>query len=273
MDRSQGAPVALVVSPHLDDAAFSCAGLLARLRRGGWRIAVATVFTRSVADPAGFALACQLDKGLAPDVDYMARRRAEDAEFGRYLGIDPLEWLDLPEAPHRGYGSAPALFAGVRPGDDIAVEVGRRLDESLARVAPDWVFAPQGVGNHVDHLQVIRAVRARGDWATRVAWYRDLPYAAKFPAAPAAADLPGGLVEVAAPLALADLAAKVAASACYATQVPFQFGPGGDVAIARVLGDFARDEGARLGLPGAVEAFRIDPAARTDWEGRVLAPG
>ena len=39
-------------------------------------VTVVTCFTRSVPDPQGFALACQLDKGLGPEVDYMALRRA-----------------------------------------------------------------------------------------------------------------------------------------------------------------------------------------------------
>ena len=29
----------LAVSPHLDDAAFSCGGTLARLARAGWEVA------------------------------------------------------------------------------------------------------------------------------------------------------------------------------------------------------------------------------------------
>ena len=255
------APVALFISPHLDDVAFSCAGTLNSLRRRGWRVAVATVFTRSVLGPTGFALACQLDKGLPPEVDYLAIRREEDAAFGRALGVDPLIWLDLPEAPHRGYASAPALFAGARADDGVAALVAEALDAVVARVRPDRIFAPQGVGNHADHLQVIRAVRSRPAWPAPVAWYRDLPYAAKFPGATAAADLPAGLEEVALPLSPEDLAAKVAASSCYATQAPFQFGPGGDGAIARLLGDFARREGERLGRPGPSEAFLVAPAA------------
>ena len=68
-------PTALALSPHLDDAAFSCGGLLASLAQAGWRVVMATLFTGSVAEPKGFALACQLDKGLGPEIDYMALRR------------------------------------------------------------------------------------------------------------------------------------------------------------------------------------------------------
>jgi hypothetical protein len=67
-------PRALALSP------LSTTRLLLRrhaVRAGaaGWEVTVATAFTRSVPDPQGFALACQLDKGLPPEVDYMALRR------------------------------------------------------------------------------------------------------------------------------------------------------------------------------------------------------
>ena len=69
----------MAVSPHLDDAAFSVGGTLAALAAAGHQVTVLTCFTASVPHPAGFALACQLDKGLPADVDYLALRRAEDA--------------------------------------------------------------------------------------------------------------------------------------------------------------------------------------------------
>ena len=150
-------PTALVLSPHLDDAAFSCGGLMALLADAGWRTVMATAFTRSVPHPTGFALACQTDKGLAPDVDYMALRRDEDRAAAAFLGAEP-RWLDLPEAPHRGYHSAPALFGPVLHADDIW----RRLESLIAGLAaelrPDLVLAPQGLGGHVDHRQMIQAV-------------------------------------------------------------------------------------------------------------------
>ena len=59
-------PTALFLSPHLDDVAFSCGGTLLRLTDDPrWRVVLCTVFTASVADPQGFALRCQTDKGIA----------------------------------------------------------------------------------------------------------------------------------------------------------------------------------------------------------------
>lgn len=115
-------PAALALSPHLDDAAFSCGGTLHRLAQAGWDVTMATLFTGSVRDPQGFALACQTDKGLGPQVDYMALRRDEDAAAARSLGI-VARHLPFREAPHRGYGSAPELFAGTRPDDAIVPDL------------------------------------------------------------------------------------------------------------------------------------------------------
>jgi len=238
-----GSPLALFLSPHLDDVAFSCAGTLAALRRSGWRIALATAFTASVDAPTGFALACQLDKGLAAEVDYMALRREEDAAFARALGVDPVEWLGLPEAPHRGYDSAPALFGGVRPRDDIWREVASALDRLDRRWRPAVVFAPQAIGGHVDHLQAVHAVLSLTSIAGRTAWYRDLPYAARFPDARPSPTLPVDLVEACVGLAEADLSAKLDGCACYATQVGFQFG--GVAAMRDRLGAFAMGEAGR----------------------------
>ncbi len=47
-------------------------------------------------------------KASPPSADYMALRRAEDAARLRpHLGAEPV-WLDLPEAPHRGYTPPPS---------------------------------------------------------------------------------------------------------------------------------------------------------------------
>ncbi len=223
-------PVALALSPHLDDAAFSAGGRLAQLAREGWRVVVATVFTASMPDPQGFALACQLDKGLAADIDYMALRRAEDANACRLLGAEPL-WLPFPEAPHRGYGDARALFAGMHAGDAIVPEVVSALAKLVAELDPACIFAPQAVGAHVDHVAVVEALRTIGP--SGVQWWLDYPYAARSgliaePFGPWFADLP----EQVADLDAESRAAKSAAALAYASQLGFQFG-GEDAARAR----------------------------------------
>lgn len=228
---------ALALSPHLDDAVFSCGGLLARLADAGWRVCMVTAFTRSVVPAQGFALACQLDKGLAPGVDYMALRRAEDAAAAAILGVEP-RWLDLPEAPHRGYDSAPALFDTVRTDDDVWRPLADAVQTILDELQPALVLAPQGLGAHVDHRQMIRAVQAvqvRG----AMAWYRDTPYAIRNPAAAPDVALPA-MDEVMVQIEPA-LDRKLMAACAYTTQVGFQFGGPGPTSIA--LRTFAEREG------------------------------
>jgi LmbE family N-acetylglucosaminyl deacetylase len=212
------------VSPHLDDAAFSVGGTLAALADAGHQVTVVTCFTASVPDPTGFALACQLDKGLPADADYLALRRDEDAAAMAVLGATPLH-LGLPEAPHRGYGSAPDLFAGVHEGD----EAWRSVRSALADVPGDLWLAPQALGSHVDHLQVLRAVAGTG---RPVLWWRDSPYVLRDPRAVPGPDLPGGLTALELPQ---DLDRRADACACYATQLGFQFG--GPEAMRTALAD------------------------------------
>ena len=224
-------PVAMFLSPHLDDAAFSAGGTLARLVDEGWRCVLATVFTRSVPSPSGFALACQTNKGLPPDADYLAIRRAEDHAAAAVLGVaagDVLH-LDLPEAPHRGYSSAADLFAGVHEDDAATTDDVAALVRPLA-VDAERVYLPLGHGNHVDHLHVIRAAESTCDPASLWRWH-DTPYVLRMdPAARTA----GEAVDVS-----ATLGRKLDACAAYATQLGFQFG--GEAEMRRILTGLARD--------------------------------
>ena len=260
-------PVALFISPHLDDVAFSCGGTFATLAQAGWQCVLLTVFTRSVPDPTGFALACQTDKGFGPEVDYLALRRQEDALAAQHLGAAAVRWLDLPEAPHRGYHSPAALFADLLPTDEVGQTLRPLLEAELAATAPQLVFAPQGLGLHVDHRQVIQAVRAVVPLALPVLWYRDTPYIIRQPDARSAPELPSGLTEVALPLPAAALAAKVAASQSYASQIGFQFG--GVEPVRTKLTQLAETEGQAAGLAQAAERFAASATAVAALPGSV----
>lgn len=227
----------LAVSPHLDDAVFSIGALLARHAAAGARVVVLTCFTATIPDPQGFALACQLDKGLGPDIDYMALRRAEDIEACRLLGLEA-QHLPLPEAPHRGYGSAPELFGGKHDDDRIGGALAPQLAALIAELDPDLILGPHGLGNHVDHLIVRETLAALGH--SFVTW-ADLPYAARDNfVAPHGKRAPcGELFE-----------RKVAACAAYCSQFSFQFGT--DAELRR-----------RISIGGDEILYATTPAARS----------
>ena len=235
-------PTALFLSPHLDDAVFSAGGTLAAMLDAGWRVELVTVFTASVANPTPFALTCQTDKGLSPEVDYMAVRRAEDLAAAAALGLDArhVHHLDLPEAPHRGYRSAADLFAGMHADDEatadrVADAVRPWVDAAVRGAGADRVLWPACLGHHADHLLVDRAVRRLGPRGQRWRW-RDTPYVMRHP---------GPRPEMSVDIA-ATLTRKLAACTCYTTQLGFQFG--GEAAMRERLTMLARAEAKGHGL-------------------------
>jgi len=240
-------PSALFVSPHLDDVAFSCSATLLRLQRAGYSVRLVTIFTLSVQSPEGFALACQTDKGIAPDVDYMKLRRAEDAEFCRIVEVKDFAHWSFPEAPHRGYNSVPELFAGEREGDEIWRDVAAKL---RGEGVPDLVFVPQGLGNHVDHLQTIRACLEVFP-IQNLRFYRDTPYALREADARPSSLLPSELRSEIVPFGDADLFLKVAGCCAYESQIEFRFG--GAMEVARKLTAFHRAEAQLVGIEAFAE--------------------
>lgn len=223
------------ISPHLDDAVFSCGGLMAAMANQ-CDIHLLTCFTASMPDPSGFALACQTDKGLPDNVDYMAIRRKEDLRACHILGAETL-WLNLPEAPHRGYHSAQELFGSKKHQDWVAKVLLTKLRAVFGELRPDIVFYPLGIGNHIDHIQVIQTMKMIEATATNTTfwqWY-DEPYLSKNPKQwPGsqhlthleANKLPEALqqTEIIAVNIDEYLDQKMQACAAYETQLNFQFG-------------------------------------------------
>jgi len=232
--------VALALSPHLDDAAFSAGGTLACLVDQGWTVVLATLFTASVPGPSGFALACQTDKGLSPDADYMALRRAEDLVACKALGARPV-WLGLREAPHRGYASAAELFAEIREDDTTDQAVSAAIAGLLSSLQPTLLLAPQAIGAHVDHVLTARAIQQLRP-AVPVLWWQDFPYTTRNgrmrqPFTPTMDGLPEATLP-------SDPLRRLTACAAYTSQLGFQFG--GLDGLTRALSATGGDERVRV---------------------------
>jgi LmbE family N-acetylglucosaminyl deacetylase len=116
--------------------------------------------------------------------DLMARRRLEDERFA-YFAEASIDYLDLPDAVFRGYEGDDELLGMPRADDDAPFELLRR---EIARLEPQKVYVPLGIGGHVDH-QLCREVGVRllqesrrwvmpgPDYTGMVAFYEDFPYA------------------------------------------------------------------------------------------------
>jgi LmbE family N-acetylglucosaminyl deacetylase len=206
------------VEPHFDDVALSCGGLVKLQSGRAERVLVVTLFA---GNPGAAAAVTEFAAGQhsrwGGHADPIAERQAEQRAALALLGADwrPLDHLD---AIYRGdqYLSDEELFGPVKDGDARLVE---QIAAQLRDVDAAAWYAPLGVGNHVDHQLGLTAARAAG-LAPRM--YEDFPYVARQSAEPVAARL-GARVESEVDVR-AVLDAKVAAIACYRSQLPTLFG-------------------------------------------------
>ena len=214
----------LVLSPHLDDAAFSVGPFIAGATTER-AVTVATAFTASVAEPRGFALACQTDKGLPPEADYMALRRREDTEWAERVAATTLHG-PLQEAPHRGYNSADTLFSGIHSTDCVGEALADWLARVVAERKPELVFLPLGVGGHVDHLWLRQAAETTLSQRLPLVYYGDQPYCAKrrYSLADLRRSHANGLAACRVTPDPAAVRMALDANEAYRTQIPFQFG-------------------------------------------------
>ena len=76
------------VSPHPDDAALSCGGLIARLRDGGEPVTILTIYSGPGTLPASVVLTPEYVE-IADLLDRkLAGLRAYESQFGRLFGGD-----------------------------------------------------------------------------------------------------------------------------------------------------------------------------------------
>jgi LmbE family N-acetylglucosaminyl deacetylase len=177
----------IYLSPHIDDAALSCGGAIARHVAAGQRVLVVTV---CAGEPSAGAALSDYASWLhgrwgGGDADAMALRQREDVAAMEALGADYL-WLPLLDAVYRmpeRYGSRDAIFGPLDPADPLPAALAQALASIVAQVPQAMLYAPLGVGNHVDHQAAFSAASELAAGGTSVAFYEEFPYAARHPSA------------------------------------------------------------------------------------------
>jgi LmbE family N-acetylglucosaminyl deacetylase len=171
------------VSPHPDDVALSCGGLVASLRANGEDVTIVTVHGGPGPEPALSPYqidALGFDDGRpipTPD-EAMGFRRAEDEAYGRYVGATMVQLL-RPDAVFRGYTDHVMLSATPLPDDAPPTE---ELRQALAATGPDRLYLPLAIGGHVDHQQTRRAgiallAEPASPYREMTRFFEDFPYA------------------------------------------------------------------------------------------------
>lgn len=142
----------IFVSPHLDDVTFSCAGLISRLRRKRLGVQCISVFTEGEADCSG--------------------RRREDEAAASFLDIESLH-LGFIDAPFRIPRPQNLIFG--TPSNALSDEIAAHFRTVFKTC--DLIYAPLGVGWHVDHLTVFRAATEAAVAVRKpIYYYAEKPY-------------------------------------------------------------------------------------------------
>jgi LmbE family N-acetylglucosaminyl deacetylase len=169
----------IFLSPHLDDAVWSCGGLLAERTHDGEESAVWTLFTGD--PPAGkisqFAKKMQDQEGIT--LDSYQERREEDRAACTIIGaawrhfgyLDCIYRRDAADGRFL-YTTGKQVFGNLADADkSIRDSIAADLAKSLPQ--PGRFVAPLSLGNHVDH----RLARIASERVTRDVWYyEDFPY-------------------------------------------------------------------------------------------------
>jgi LmbE family N-acetylglucosaminyl deacetylase len=237
----------IYLSPHLDDAALSCGGSIARFVAGGQSVLVVNICAGSPPNDSVFSpFAQQLHRQWALPPDEAVRRRIhEDVEALETLGADCylLDGLDAIYRMPDAYVDDATLFGSVAPGDPLAESLRGQVSALAERFSTAIFYAPLGVGQHVDHQATHDAAATFVRSGLSLAFYEDFPYVAVSGALERRLALIGGAEIFLAGVTDIDttLARKISAVESYRSQISTLFG---DVAaMARSVTSYA--EGLR----------------------------
>lgn len=180
----------IFLSPHLDDAALSCGAYISMLVERSIDVRVHTVFSGipKTEEVSQLAQAIHLEGGLESNA--MLRRREEDRIAMQYLGVN-FTYVDLLDCIYRTdpagksrYQTKKDIFA-VHPDLEVDADTLKDLVTYLCRVLkevqPSEVYVPLGIGHHIDHILVRKAlersiVQSDSDNSPDIIYYEDVPY-------------------------------------------------------------------------------------------------
>ncbi|WP_298821306.1 PIG-L deacetylase family protein [Chloroflexus sp.] len=248
----------IVLSPHLDDAALSCGGLIARAIATGESVLVVNVCSGSPSPDTQFSPFAQSlhERWALPPGAVVAHRRAEDAAALSALGADALlgSALDAIYRLPAVYADEASLFAAPFAADPLFDTVTDLIADLIRRSPRAMFYLPLAVGMHVDHQVVFAAASTfLTNTGAQVAYYEDFPYARQ----PDAVEQRLGMVGRECytpryvPLDESLLTIKISAIAAYSSQLGVLFG--GAAAMPVAVTEYA----ARVALPTMRYAERL----------------
>jgi LmbE family N-acetylglucosaminyl deacetylase len=172
----------IFLSPHFDDVALSCGGLVWELVQRGSQVSIWTICAGEVPVSGLSAFAETLHARWQTGQNAPAQRKLEDLRSCQRLGATQLCY-SIPDCIYRRdplshafmYTSEDSLYGELHPGDSrfiqaVQAEIRAGLSEA------DILVCPLGIGNHVDHQLTRLAAEGSG---RSLGYYADFPYILK----------------------------------------------------------------------------------------------
>jgi LmbE family N-acetylglucosaminyl deacetylase len=175
----------IFLSPHLDDAVYSCGGLISYLSENGIAVEIWTIFSDQEPDESLLTEYAQtLHQRWETGNQSYNLRKIEDTIACKtvgakqeHLGFYDCIYRTLPKTGKPVVSSNEDLFGRVDPAEEPLMEL--ITEAMLFRLTePSIWVCPLGVGNHIDHQITRQAAEA-----TRklMLYYADLPHAIQLP--------------------------------------------------------------------------------------------
>jgi len=173
----------IYISPHLDDAVLSAGGLIYEQTQSGLDVEIWTMTCGLPHDAelSPFAQALHYQWGIPATADLLAARIAEDEKAAGIVGAKTA-YFDFLDCIYRRGKNRDWLYSDVfvPPHEDDADLPARMAESISSRLLPtDNLVCQFGLGSHVDHILVRRAVELI---QRPLIYIADIPYLFKSPA-------------------------------------------------------------------------------------------
>ena len=169
----------IFLSPHLDDIAFSCGGLVWEITEDDIPVEIWTICAGEPVPSDLSPLAEGLHQSWGLGLDAVQVRREEDRQACEQLGAVPryFDFLDCiyrkSAAGEHLYQVGEEIFGGLDAEEETLIHsLTLLLSEEIPEEAR--IVAPLGIGNHVDH-ELVR--KAANRLEIPLLYYADYPYA------------------------------------------------------------------------------------------------
>jgi hypothetical protein len=170
------------LSPHFDDVALSCGGLVWEQSHAGEPVSIWTICAGKAPRGEISPFAARLHQRWQTSHEPVAERRLEDQEACAILGAT-YQHFDIPDAIYRqskvtfepSYPEEDSIFGEVHP-EDYAL-VADLSDQFIRQLPGDTqLVCPLSLGDHVDHKLVRKSAEKTG---LSLIYYADYPYILK----------------------------------------------------------------------------------------------